>query len=49
MRFGESNGAFETHEGDGGSGWECQGKAFWADFGQQNIAAATDWRHQVLQ
>ena len=28
--------------------WERQGKALWADFGQQNIAAATDWRRQIL-
>jgi hypothetical protein len=35
MGFGESNGAFETHEGDGGGGWERQGKAFWATLGSR--------------
>jgi hypothetical protein len=48
MRFGESNGALDLTKGMEEAGGNAK-QAFWADFGQQNIAAATDWRHQILQ
>jgi hypothetical protein len=45
MRFGGINGAFELTKGMEEAGGNARARRF----GQQNIAAATDWRHQILQ
>ena len=42
MWFGHRKAAFDLTKGMEEAGMNVGSKAFWADFGQQNIAAATD-------